>query len=257
MYPFKLATLEERKDFYQKEFSINKANQWLKKINFYPQFFAIDAGTESGIIKDKSKQKKLIIFKPNLSLEELKNKLIKYIPEDVYLDRNIYKDSKLAHKNMNFRKVFGTENCKQQILAFDIDSGNIRCDKCKNKGFLYFCLHCFKLIIKRTELAYYLLKKSFEKIECIYSGRGFHLYVLDKRATSFTVREREAVNKKLLKFAIDPWVSRGHIRLMRLPYSLNAIVSRVAVPISIKEIRYFDITIDKRTVPAFLLSKNH
>ena len=42
------------------------------------------------------------------------------------------------------------------------------------------------------------------------------------------------MNKKFRDYPIDPWVSRGFIRLIRMPYSLNGLVSRVVKPVQIK-----------------------
>ena len=72
------SSLKERKEFYEKEFDLEKVNSWLKKLPYKPQFFVIDPGSETKIIKYKSKIKKLIFFKPNTSLKELKNKLMLY-----------------------------------------------------------------------------------------------------------------------------------------------------------------------------------
>ena len=58
------SSLKERKEFYEKEFNIKKVESWLKKLPYKPQFFVIDSGTETRIIKDKSIFKKLIFFKP-------------------------------------------------------------------------------------------------------------------------------------------------------------------------------------------------
>ena len=51
-----------------------------------------------------------------------------------------------------------------------------------------------------------------------------------------TVKEREEINKELKNFPIDPWVSRGYIRLIRLPYSLNALISRIVTPLRTKKV---------------------
>ena len=64
--------LKERKEFYEKEFSIKKVRSWFKE---RPQFFVVDLGSETGIIKDKKKKDKLLILKPNINYEELRKKL--------------------------------------------------------------------------------------------------------------------------------------------------------------------------------------
>ena len=84
---FKSSSLKERKEFYENEFNIKKVKSFLKQLPYKPQFFVIDEGSETKIIKDKSKLKKLLYFRPNLTLNELRKKLIKYLPEDVYYIR--------------------------------------------------------------------------------------------------------------------------------------------------------------------------
>lgn len=192
------------------------------------------------------------MLRPDTSVRALKEKLVFYLPEDVYIDRNVYLDLPAVYHSMNFRRIFGSDNCREQLLAFDFDSGNVKCSKCRGRNFLFFCEACFAKTTVKTLEAYRLLRKSFGRLEVVYSGRGFHIYVLGRRPMGFTVAERERLNKRLARFPIDPWVSRGYIRLMRLPYSLNSIVSRIAVPLSPQEIAGFNPANDKRAVPGFL-----
>ena len=58
--PFKTATLAERESFYEKEFSIKKIKRWFN--NKKPQLCAIDAGTDTNIIKNKSWNNTLFYF---------------------------------------------------------------------------------------------------------------------------------------------------------------------------------------------------
>src|SRR3989344_3705034 len=237
---FKQSSLKDRKEFYEKEFDLKKVASWLKLLPYKPQFFVIDEGTETKIIKDKNKIKKLLFFKPNLTLKELKNKLIKYLPEDVYYDRNIYKNPYKCLKNFNFQNAFSSKNFIGQELAFDVDPENIKCPDCGKKFFPKYCKTCINLSLQYGLKLYKELKKQFNNIKIVYSGRGCHVHVLDKKAYKLTLEERNSLNKKLLGYKIDPWVSYGKIRLIRLPYSLNALNSRITIPIKIKEIKNFN-----------------
>jgi len=136
---FKQSSLNDRKIFYQNKFNIKKVSSWLKQLPYKPQFFVVDLGSETKIIKDKSKLKKLIFFKPNISLKQLKTKLIKYLPEDVYYDRNIYKNPYKCLKNFDFKNAPYSKNYICQELAFDVDPENINCQK----YFPNFCDVCF------------------------------------------------------------------------------------------------------------------
>ena len=247
---FKVASLKDRKEFYEKEFNLKKVASWLKLLPYNPQFFVIDPGTETKIIKDKSKIKKLIFFKPNLTLKELKNKLIKYLPEDVYYDRNIYKNPYKCLTNFNFQNAFNSKNFIGQELAFDIDPENINCPSCGRKFFPKYCKTCINLSLEYGLKLYKELKNYFNEIRLVYSGRGCHAHVLDKKIYKLTLEERSNLNKNFLKYKIDPWVSYGKIRLIRLPYSLNALNSRIVSPINIKEIKNFN---DEDYKPRFLI----
>lgn len=232
---FRPATLEERKEFYENEFDIKKVELWLNQLPFQPSFFVIDAGTDSGIIEDKSKAGKLIYFKPNLTLEELKKKLLCYLPEDAYYDRNIYKDPSLCTHDFNFRKAYLSENYQGQGLVFDIDPENIKCPICKKHTFPDFCKSCSIIAVYTAFLLHNELKKHFKKVRIVFSGRGAHVHVLDKNSYFLTIKQRETLNKKYKKFAVDPWVSHGRIHLIRLPYTLNALSSRIVTPLEAKD----------------------
>ncbi len=217
---FKPSTLEERKEFYEKEFSIKKVKSWFRKNNLeYPQLCAIDAGTETGIIINK-KLKGIMLYFP---LKDLQKKIKKYIPEDVYYDRNKYKNWKQTLRTLNFKDKISQE------LVFDIDADNI---KCKNKHPKGVCALCLSKAYKYTIAMKKDLEKTFRKVKIIYSDRGFHLHVLDKKAFLMSDEERKALGKRYSKYPIDPWISEGKIRLIRMPFSLNALVSRITMPIN-------------------------
>ena len=248
---FKQSLLKDRKEFYENEFNIKKVASWLKLLPYKPQLYVIDPGSETKIIKNKSKLKKLIFFKPYLTLKELREKLIKYLPEDVYYDRNIYKNPYKCLKNFNFKNAPSSHNFLGQELAFDIDPENIICPDCGKKTFPKYCKTCIKLSLEYGLKLYKELKNYFKNIKLVYSGRGCHVHILDKKAYKLNINERNNLNKKFLEYKIDPWVSHGRIRLIRLPYSLNALNSRIVTPLKIKEIANFNVD-NKNYLPKFL-----
>ena len=250
-YPFRPATLKERQEFYKKEFNMSATKRWLAS-RIKPQIFELDFGTETKIIKDKQFLNQLIVFTG--SIEKLKGKAIKELPEDIYYDRNIYANLQEALKKRNFRNAIETKNWKGQELAFDIDPENIPC-KCKKRkvGELFkFCNICLDKAKTSTLEIHKALKRKFNRVEIVYSGRGYHLHVFDKAASKLSLEQRIVLNKQLRKFPIDDWVSRGRIRLIRLPYSLNALVSRICWPLKINEIKKFNPASDERVIPKFL-----
>ena len=230
---FEKSSLKQREYFYKNKFNIDKLKKFLP---FKPQFFVIDPGTETKIIKNKKEINRLIILKPDISYRELKKKLIQHLPEDVYYDRNIYRNPEKCLGTFDFREAFSSDNFLGQELAFDIDPENIIHSK---------SLWSFNkdLIIQASKITldfYNDLKNHFKKIRIIYSGRGFHLHVFDKESYKLSMTERNELNKKFIKYKIDPWVSYGKIRLIRLPYSLNSLCSRICTPITLNELKNFN-----------------
>ena len=230
---FNKSTLKQREDFYRNKFDIGKVKKFLQ---FKPQFFVIDPGTETGIIKNKKEINTLIILPPNISYLQLRKELIKHLPEDVYYDRNVYKNPEKCLGRFDFKESFSSDHFLGQELAFDIDPENII------KSDSLWSLDK-NLIIKASKITldfYNELKNYFKKVEIVYSGRGFHLHVFDRNAYKLSLKERGELNKKFMKYKIDPWVSYGKIRLMRLPYSLNSLCSRICTPISLSELKKFN-----------------
>jgi DNA primase catalytic subunit len=212
---FRPSTLAEREEFYKSEFSISKVKLWFKKTGRnLPQICALDAGTETGIILDKKNKGKMLYFE----FKDLKAKIMQYLPEDVYYDRNVYKNPEKLLNSLKFK------NHISQELAFDIDIDNMN-HKVSNESIKKAYTLALKMEKELKE------KHGFKNMQIVYSGRGFHIHVFDKQASTLTINEREKIIKSFSKYPIDPWVSRGFIRLIRMPYSLNSLVSRKVIPI--------------------------
>jgi DNA primase catalytic subunit len=228
---FRASTLRERKKFYSEEFNLKKAMSFFNK---KPKYFAVDFGTETKIIKDKKMDNKLLYF----GAKDLKKRLITYLPEDVYYDRNLHK-GKFCLFCLKTKNYFQCKNFLGQELVFDVDADNIKCT-CKR-----LCEKCIKKSINNAfEIAG---KLKFNKIKVVYSGKGCHVHVFDKKAYKLDIKERKKLAKRFSSYGIDRWVTEGRIRLVRLPYSLNGVVSRIATPIGKKEKFEF-----KNTLPKFL-----
>jgi len=240
-------TLEERKQFYENEFDSNK----LSEIGFSPQIYAVDIGSKTKISKFPEKKVQLIMLPPNLTPEQLKQKLINHLPESVYYDRNIYTDAKQYYERKNFKKFWTDENYTGQELCFDVDAENISETKPNNtEEYTQVLKEAAK---ESLRLATELRKQhGFQKISFIYSGRGFHVKVHDKNTQSLTFKERTAINDTLKGFPIDRWVSGGFSKLIRLPFSLHGIVSRITTIIKEDELNSFDPSTDERVIPKFM-----
>ncbi|MEM2594296.1 MAG: DNA primase [Candidatus Bathyarchaeia archaeon] len=244
------STLDERRIFYTSEFDLNRVREWFSgwsgKIVFaviigrhtriYPPEYEEDASTT-------------ILIENYTSLEDIREWILEFLPESVYYDRNIYDDQGC---------VIGQE------MAFDLDPENLTCpihgsleDKMRRRQGLSFCEIELKMVKDETIRLYDELSKAFSNLKVVYSGRGFHIHVLDKDVFSWSREKRgdfarEVKNKG---FMIDEWVTSGDMRLIRLPYSLHGMVSRIVMPIDASELIDFNPLEDERCIPGFLKPK--
>ena len=199
---------------------------------FRPEY-AEDAGTT-------------ILIENYKDLEDMRTQILEFLPEAVYYDRNVYNAA---------GKIVGQE------LAFDLDPENLTCpihgtleDKMQRHQGLGFCEIELRMVKEETIKLYERLQQLFSEIRIVYSGRGFHIHVFDKEALDWKKHRRSEFAKKLTKegFLIDEWVTSGGMRLIRLPYSLHGMVSRIVLPIVTGELSGFNPVTEKRCVPKFL-----
>ncbi len=241
------ASLLERKEFYEKEFNLQNVAEWFGNNLAYTKF-AVIIGRHTKIFAEKYRQdaSTTIIIDEYEDLEDIRQQVLEFLPEAVYYDRDRY--------SADDKKV-------GQELAFDLDPENIICpihgslaDKMKRKQGLSFCEVELDMIKKETVGLWEFLEKDYSHIRAVYSGRGFHLHILDQDAYILSTKQRQKLAQKIkqLGFHIDEWVTTGEFRLIRLPYSLNGIVSRIAFPLKKEEIEDFDAVHDKRCLPKFL-----
>ena len=241
------SNLEERKQFYMEEFDPQKQLEWFSGGVGNTKFAAI-IGRHTKIYPPKYKDDATttIILDEFKSLEELRQQILEFLPEAVYYDRNVYDANE---------RIIGQE------LAFDLDPENITCpihgtlaDKMKRHQGLSFCELEFDMVKHETMGLLDYLEKTYSDLRVVYSGRGFHLHVLDPEAYKMNTKERLnlAAEVKKAGFHIDDWVTSGEFRLIRLPYSLNGLVSRIALPLKKGELENFDAVHDKRCLPKFL-----
>jgi DNA primase catalytic subunit len=83
------------------------------------------------------------------------------------------------------------------------------------------------------------------------------MHVLDQQAYQMSTQERIALAQQVKSagFHIDEWVTSGEMRLIRLPWSLNGLVSRIVLPLKNDELEGFDAIHDERCLPEFLNEK--
>lgn len=241
------SSLKEREQFYTQEFRIDKVEEWLRTVEGRIAF-AVIIGRHTHIYPAKYKKdaSTTIIIDEYTNLEEVKNLVTEFLPESVYYDRNVYESE---------NKIVGQE------LAFDLDPENINCpihgnlaEKMKKGQGLGFCKLELQLVKEQALSLYEYLEKSFSFLKIVYSGRGYHIHVFDKKAYKMTKKEKRQLAKtvKAKGFPIDEWVTAGDMRLIRLPYSLHGLVSRIAIPLDFHELRRFEPINDERCIPVFL-----
>jgi len=170
-------------------------------------------------------------------------------------------DRRLIREIQERRQRAKVEGKTSQELAFDIDPENITCpvhgtltDKMNRHQGLSFCSMELEMAKEQAISLYEYLEKEFSDMRIVYSGRGFHIHVLDPEANAFNSAERRKLAQKVKAkgFGIDEWVTAGEMRLIRLPYSLHGLVSRLVVPIAKSELERFNPISDTRCIPKFL-----
>jgi len=243
------ASLVERREFYKSEFNLVKVAEWFQGRSGKTKF-AVIMGRHTKIFQveyEKDRDTTIIIDEYS-DLEEVRKQILDFLPEAVYYDRNVY--------DKNDQPV-------GQELAFDVDPENITCpvhgtlaEKMKRRQGLSFCEIELDLARQQTVGLFEYLENQFSDLQTVYSGRGFHIHVFDQKACLLSCSERIkiAAQVKTNGFSIDTWVTEGEMRLIRLPYSLHGLVSRVAIPLKKKEIGKFNPIKNKKCIPKYLLN---
>jgi DNA primase catalytic subunit len=257
----RISLLDERREFYSREFATAKVQNWFKGWQS-PIVFAAIIGRHTGIAPKKYRRERTrtLVIDDYESLSDVRNYMIDFQPESAYYDRNVYTDWDQA-------RHFGNDPARLgryygQELVFDVDPENFTCpvhgtleEKMRKHQGLSFCRLEFQLARQEAVQLLEILSERFSGIGLVYSGRGFHIHVTDEETIFWNRKKRLALVRSLTKrgFLMDEWVPSGGMRLIRLPYSLNGLVSRIAIPLTQNELGVFDPIADKRTIPKFFL----
>ncbi len=256
----RIASLSERRQFYSREFNLVRIRDWFRGRRS-PLVFAVVIGRHTRIAPSKYRRERArtIVIDEYERFSEIKNYLIDFVPEAVYYDRNVYKDwnqaRSIGNDTTQLGRAFGQE------LVFDVDPENFTCpihgtleDKMRKHQGLSFCRLEFQLAQQETLQLTEVLSRRFSQVSLVYSGRGFHIHIRDEEAAFWDRKKRLTLVRSLTKkgFVMDEWIPAGGMRLIRLPYSLNGLVSRIAIPLAKNELGVFDPIIDERTIPKFV-----
>jgi DNA primase catalytic subunit len=252
------ATLQERREFYEREFRLDLVRRWFRGWT-RPIVFAVVIGRHTKIFPDRyrSERNHTILIDEYDTIRDVRRYCLEFLPEAVYYDRCVYRswdDARRPHRIDELGESFG------QQLAFDIDPENFECplhgtlDDKMNKGQgLSFCRLELQLAQEQALDLTEKLSGSFTEVRLVYSGRGFHVHVLDEDTFFWTRKQRLTLVRSLARrgYVTDEWVAGGSMRLIRLPHSLNGLVSRVTAPLSQAEADSFDPLTDPRIMPVF------
>lgn len=230
---------------------------------FFPvsgeRVYALILGRHSGIYPRRFRSLKNVplLVEDAEDVAALRPYLLKYLPEGVYYDRNLYSSVEdTSRAGLDYAHAWRSRFFLGQELAFDLDPENVDCPvhgdveaKMRRHQGLSFCDWEFEEVRRQAVSLYDELSEDWSHLAAVYSGRGFHIHVLDADAFRLTKKERTRLASRLAdRYAIDEWVTSGEMRLIRLPYSLHGMVSRVVVPVPRGDLQDFSYD-DPRSVP--------
>ena len=216
--------------------------------------YALILGRHSGVYPRRFRSLKNVplIVDDVRGPRDLRPFLAKYLPEGVYYDRNVYASLAGARRaGMDYAHAWRSRYFLGQELAFDLDPENLDCpihgdiaDKMRRGQGLSFCDWEFEEVRRQAAELHDELSRRWTRLRVVYSGRGFHIHVLDEDGFRLNRRDRTRIARTVARrYAIDEWVTSGEMRLIRLPYSLHGMVSRVVIPVDrsrLERFRYDD-----------------
>ena len=259
------STLEERESFYRDEFDTRSLSRWMMSRRRSTKFSMI-LGRHTGIVMESRRGQKddVIVIDDWRSADDVKQFALDYLPESLYYDRYRYLDiGSCAECGDSRRSCPGCYNFVGQQLAFDLDPENVGCpyhghtgDKMERGSGLSFCMIEFKEVRRQAALLSDELRRQYSCVSIVYSGRGLHVVVDDQDAYALSFPERRSLARRFGRtYAIDEWVTGGGSRFMRLPLSLNGLVSRKCIRIKEKrDLLEFDPRETVLVIPDFLRS---
>jgi len=254
------ASLAERRRFYAEKMDYRAAATWMARPKG-GRVYALILGRHSGIYPRRFRHLKNVplIVDDIEDVRGLRPYLLRYLPEGVYYDRNVYAPLETMRRaHLDYAHAWRSRFFRGQELAFDLDPENLDCPihgdiaakMARHQG-LSFCDWEFEEIRRQAASLFDELKRRWSDLRVVYSGRGFHIHVFDDAAFQLTRKERATIAKRFARrYAIDEWVTSGEMRLIRLPYSLHGMVSRIVIPVPRGRLGSFRYN-DPKAVPHF------
>ena len=252
-YELRPSDLEERRSFYR-SFDLGPSSDWVGRDPVY----AVIIGRHTGIYPERYEgdHRAPLVIDDYRDGDEVVDWVLEFLPEGLYYDRNHYADRSLCH-DRDLRDVWDWDNFEGQQLAFDVDPENVDCpdhgtleERLSRGEGLSFCERAFDISREHTVELHYRMAENYSDVRTVFSGRGFHVHVMDRDARELGRRERRLLADENGDLAIDGFVTEGEMRLMRLPYSLNGSASRVVLPLDPD--RVLEIDPSSEALPDFL-----
>lgn len=242
------AKLEERDSFYRNEFPEEEIRRKMERWDsFVP---VVDVGSETTLYRPRFRKYKgkMVRITDYEDLEDLKEKIVDYAPEDLYYVTTVEKEDRI-------------ETNPEKELVFDLDPENVECKNCdRRRKYLdrkaaeyTFCEDCFAEVAEETRQLVDFLEKHFSELQLVYSGRGFHIHIEDDEAFRMDREDRmELAGKVAKEFPIDTRITSGEKELIRLPSSLHGLVSKVVTPLEPSDLSEPDRILDSVGLPGFV-----
>ena len=251
--------------FYEVEFDVRNLNHWIGDRTSHMKL-AMILGRHTGVVVEVHATHKndVVIVDDWSSARDVRDFALEYLPEGLYYDRNRYWDvrdcARCGDRASSCRKCY---NYNGQQLALDLDPENVDCpyhghigDKIARGRGLSVCMHEFRQVKGQAIRLLAELRSAYRDVRIVFSGRGFHLVVYDEHAYFLSAGQRKSIAKEIsARYDIDEWVTEGESRLMRLPYSLNALVSRKCMELKGERVlKEFDPRHTGQVIPKFARS---
>jgi DNA primase catalytic subunit len=235
------ASLAERRHFYATRMDYEAAGRWMSRPRGR-RTYALILGRHSGIYPRRFRHLKNVplVIDDVTEVSDLRPYLLRYLPEGVYYDRNVYAPTaKGQTSEIDYAHAWKSRSFRGQELAFDLDPENLDCPihgdieaKMRRHQGLSFCDWEFQEIRRLAVSLCDDLSRRWTRLRVVFSGRGFHIHVFDDAAFRLSRTERTRMARSVARrYPIDEWVTSGEMRLIRLPFSLHGMVSRIVVPV--------------------------
>ena len=255
--------LVDRAEFYCREFHAEALKDWEA---FKPNtVVAFLLGKYTGVYLKRFAHIKddVVVVDDYCNFDGLREYLLKYLPEGVYYDTHHYDNLEICHgcpDRYENQKCLGCTHYIGQELVFDLDPENVYCPvhgdldhKLSMHQGRMLCMIEFNILRRKAVLMCNELKETYSKLRVVYSGRGFHIHVLDEDTLYLSSQERQDLARDFAtRYPIDEWVTTGNIKLIRLPHTLHGMISRICIPLESSEIKTFNPVSCEATIPRFL-----